>query len=74
MSMLTVRKLPETVIQGLRHRAQLHGRSTEAEVRAILAAAALDNIATGSALARFGRDHKLKFDHLLAGDAEGSGA
>lgn len=36
MSMMTVRNLPDEVHRALRARAELHGRSTEAEVRAIL--------------------------------------
>jgi plasmid stability protein len=39
MAMLTVRNLPDDVHRALRVRAAQHGRSTEAEVRAILAAA-----------------------------------
>ncbi|MXY42361.1 MAG: plasmid stabilization protein [Rhodospirillaceae bacterium] len=37
MAMLTVRNLPDEVHRALRVRAALRGRSTEAEVRAILA-------------------------------------
>jgi plasmid stability protein len=36
MAMLTVRNLPEEVHRALRVQAAVHGRSTEAEVRAIL--------------------------------------
>lgn len=36
MAMLTVRNLPDKVHRALRVRAARHGRSTEAEVRAIL--------------------------------------
>ena len=36
MTTLTVRNLPDEVHRALRARAALHGRSTEAEVRAIL--------------------------------------
>ena len=36
MAMLTVRNLPDEVHRALRVRAALRGRSTEAEVRAIL--------------------------------------
>lgn len=39
MAMLTVRNLPDDVHRALRVRAAEHGRSTEAEVREILAAA-----------------------------------
>ena len=36
MPIITVRNLPDEVHRALRSRAQSHGRSTEAEVRAIL--------------------------------------
>ena len=39
MAMLTVRNLPDDVHRALRLQAALHGRSTEAEVREILAIA-----------------------------------
>lgn len=39
MAILTVRNLPDDVHRALRARAAQHGRSTEAEVREILAAA-----------------------------------
>lgn len=39
MAMLTVRNLPDDVHRALRVQAALHGRSTEAEVREILALA-----------------------------------
>lgn len=39
MAMLTVRNLPDEVHRALRVRAALHGHSTEAEVREILAMA-----------------------------------
>ena len=39
MAMLTVRNLPDDVHRALRVRAALHGHSTEAEVREILAVA-----------------------------------
>ena len=39
MAMLTVRNLPDDVHRALRVRAAQHGRSTEAEVREILATA-----------------------------------
>ncbi len=39
MAMLTVRNLPDDVHRALRVRAAQHGRSTEAEVREILAGA-----------------------------------
>ena len=39
MAVLTVRKVPDNVHRALRRRAARHGRSTEAEVRAILESA-----------------------------------
>lgn len=39
MAMLTVRNLPDDIHRALRVRAAQHGRSTEAEVREILASA-----------------------------------
>lgn len=61
MSMLTVRNLPEEVHRALRVRAALHGRSTEAEVREILAAAVkpASRLRMGDALAALGRDTEL---------------
>ncbi|MGE4071140.1 MAG: plasmid stabilization protein [Lysobacterales bacterium] len=57
MAMLTVRNLPDDVHRALRVRAALHGRSTEAEVREILAAAVKpeDRVLMGEALAALGR-------------------
>jgi len=43
MPVLNIRALPDDVHQGLRLRAARHGRSMEAEARAILAAAVLDD-------------------------------
>ena len=58
MAMLTVRNLPDEVHRALRMRAAQHGRSTEAEVREILAAAVrpADRVRLGDALAALGRD------------------
>jgi antitoxin FitA len=55
MSVITVRNLPEEVHRALRLRAAAHGRSTEAEVRDILARAALPEgrLMIGSELRRF---------------------
>lgn len=56
LSMLTVRNLPEEVHRALRVRAAQHGRSTEAEVRAILAAVVKPavRVRLGDALAALG--------------------
>lgn len=58
MAMLTVRNLPDEVHRALRLRAAQHGRSTEAEVREILAAAVKPavRVRLGEALAALGRD------------------
>lgn len=58
MAMLTVRNLPDEVHRALRVRAAQHGRSTEAEVREILAAAVIPEtrVRLGEALAALGRE------------------
>jgi len=58
MAMLTVRNLPDDVHRALRVRAAQHGRSTEAEVREILALAVKpeSRILMGDALAALGRN------------------
>lgn len=58
MAMLTVRNLPDDVHRALRVQAALHGHSTEAEVRQILARAVKPEtrIRMGDALAELGRD------------------
>ena len=64
MAMLTVRNLPDEVHRALRMRAAQHGRSTEAEVREILAAAVKPaiRVRVGDALAALGRDIGLTND------------
>jgi len=61
MPMLTVRNLPEEVHRALRARATRHGRSTEAEVRAILEQAVRPDsrVRLGSLLAEIGRRARL---------------
>ena len=56
MASISVRNLPEGVHRALKHRAAEHGRSTEAEARAILAEAVLppSEERMGSALRRIG--------------------
>lgn len=58
MAMLTVRNLPDNVHRALRVRAASHGRSTEAEVRDILADAVKPKtrVRVGDALAALGRE------------------
>ena len=57
MSSITIRNLPEETLRALRVRAALAGRSTEAEVRAILEQAAHPEgrIQLGSLLAEIGQ-------------------
>lgn len=57
MAILTVRNVPDDVHRALRVRAAQHGRSTEAEVREILAAAVKPprRVRMGNALAAIGR-------------------
>ena len=69
MANLTVRNVPDEVHRALRLRAAERGHSTEAEVRAILAAAVLpdDRPLMGQALAALGRELSLSdedVDHL----------
>jgi plasmid stability protein len=61
MAMLTVRNLPDEVHRALRVRAAGHGRSTEAEVRAILEEAVKPQgrLKLGSLLADIGRQVRL---------------
>lgn len=70
MAMLTVRNLPDEVHRALRVRAAQHGRSTEAEVRAILAAAVqpTQGVRMGDALAAIGRKAGLTDDEVAAFD------
>lgn len=58
MAMLTVRNLPDDVHRALRVQAALHGRSTEAEVREILATAVKSEsrVRMGEALAALSRN------------------
>jgi plasmid stability protein len=58
MAILTVRNVPDEVHRALRLRAARHGRSTEAEVREILASAVKpeQRVRLGDALAALGRE------------------
>lgn len=61
MVVLTVRNVPDEVHRALRARAAQHGRSTEAEVRAILSAAVAPEgrVRLGDALVALGREVRL---------------
>lgn len=61
MAILTVRNLPETLYHALRLRAAAHGRSIEAEVRAILEEAVkpVTCVMLGSLLAHIGQQAAL---------------
>jgi plasmid stability protein len=58
MAILTVRNVPDEVHRALRVRAAQHGRSTEAEVREILASVVKPEkrVRLGDALAALGRE------------------
>ncbi len=58
MASVTVRNLPDETHRALRVRAAMHGRSTEAEIRAILENAVRpeSRIKLGSLLAEIGRE------------------
>lgn len=66
MAVLTVRNIPDEVHRALRVRAARHGRSTEAEVREILAAAVVPEgrLLLGDALASLGRELALTDDDV----------
>ena len=68
MAMLTVRNLPDEVHRALRVRAARHGRSTEAEVREILAAAVkpASRMLMGDAIAALGKKYGLTDDDVDA--------
>lgn len=61
MAMMTVRNIPDEVHRALRVRAAMHGRSAEAEVRAILedSVKAEGRVKLGSMLAEIGCQAKL---------------
>ncbi len=71
MATLTVRNLPDEVHRGLRVRAAEHGRSTEAEVRSILAGAVKppQRLLMGDALATLGREVGLNDEDCKALDS-----
>ncbi|MCF4166909.1 Arc family DNA-binding protein [Zavarzinia compransoris] len=58
MPAVTIRNLPAETHRALKQRAAAHGRSTEAEIRAILEAAVRpqERLAIGTALAAFGAE------------------
>lgn len=68
MAMLTVRNLPDDVHRALRMQAAQHGRSTEAEVREILALAVKPaaRVRLGDALAALGRQIGLTNEDVAA--------
>lgn len=70
MAMLTVRNLPDDVHRALRARAAHHGRSTEAEVRAILEATVKPEgrQQLGSLLAGIGKRAALSDDEFAVFD------
>lgn len=71
MPALTIRNIPEDIHRGLKALAASHGQSTEAEVRAILAAAVKPSsrLKMGQALWELGREVGLSNDDVAAMDA-----
>lgn len=71
MAMLTIRNLPDDVHQALRVRAAQNGRSTEAEVRAIITHVVkpVSEVRMGDALFAVGRRHGLSRDDVEAMEA-----
>ena len=70
MAVLTVRNVPDEVHRALRQRAAEHGRSTEAEVRAILEKAVKPEgrIQLGSLMAEIGRRARLTDEDVAVFD------
>ena len=68
---LSIRNIPEDIHRGLKALAASHGQSTEAEVRAILAAAVkpANRLRMGQALWELGREVGLSDDDIAAMDA-----
>jgi plasmid stabilization protein len=68
MAILTVRNVPDEVHRALRAQAAQNGRSTEAEVRQILASAVkpVDRLRMGDALAAIGRQAGLSNEDVAA--------
>ncbi len=71
MAVLTVRNLPDEVHRALRLRAMQHGRSTEAEVRAILESVVKppDRVKLGTLLFEMGRRAELTDEEVAIFDA-----
>lgn len=70
MAVLTIRNLPDEVHRALRMRAAQHHRSTEAEVREILASVVKpeQRVRMGDALSALGRDIGLTNEDLAVFD------
>ncbi|WP_063127596.1 FitA-like ribbon-helix-helix domain-containing protein [Nocardia fusca] len=68
MARLTVRDLPDDVREALRVRAAQHGRSTEAEVRAILieTVSPTPQVGLGTLLSDIGKEIELTDDEVDA--------
>ncbi len=71
MASITVRNLPDDTHRALRIRAAEHGRSTEAEVRAILedAVKPKERLKIGTELAAFGDKHRLNLEIVRDNEA-----
>jgi antitoxin FitA len=66
MASITVRNLPDETHRALRVRAAAHGRSTEAEIRAILEDAVMpkERLKLGSALAALGDKYNVDLEFV----------
>ena len=66
MPAVTIRNLSEETHRALKVRAKQHGRSTEAEIRAILDAAVLpeERVKVGTMLAELGREIGLRDEDM----------
>lgn len=66
MPMMTVRNIPDEIHRALKARAALHGRSTEAEVRAILATSvdSETRVKLGSLLVEVGQQASWRDDEV----------
>jgi plasmid stability protein len=73
MAQLLVRGLKEEIVQGLRARAAAHGRSVEAEHRAILEEAVRGPHTTADAITRLRRGPIAKLDAETLRDHEDTG-
>lgn len=70
MAAVTIRNIPDATHRALKARAASHGRSTEAEIRAILADAVAIPVeeGLGTRLARYNLNFELDLDQVRGSD------